>query len=96
MFVIRYTWQFRDANMVKARQVFTAIHPPETTLLRGARGYESVTGNSNTLALEWEFESLQDWEKFGGFFFTDPKIAGLLSEWPDAEISTREIWKTTG
>jgi hypothetical protein len=95
MFVVRYTWQFQDATFAKARKLFTGVQPPETNLLRGARDYEAVTGVNNTLALEWEFDNLQDWEKFSAMFFADPKIAKQLSEWPDAEISTTEIWKIT-
>ena len=93
MFVIRYTWHFRYTSFVKARKLFPLIQPPETTLLRGVRAYESLTGAANTLALEWEFDSLQDWEKFSALFFADPKNAEPLREYPDAETSTLEIWK---
>jgi hypothetical protein len=93
MIVIRYTWHYQDTDFQKARKMFTVVKVPQTNLLRGARGYESVTGTSYTLALEWEFESLSDWEKFSAQFFGLPENIELFRNYPEANIQTTEVWK---
>jgi hypothetical protein len=92
MIVIRFTWHYQEANFEKARKMFSEVKMPEPSLLRGARGYESVTGTANTLALEWEFDSLSDWEKFSEQFFALPGNVELFRDHPEAHIQTTEVW----
>jgi hypothetical protein len=58
MVVIRYTWHYQPTRFAKARQLVTEASLPESNALRAWRAYASRTGASNTVALEWEFESL--------------------------------------
>jgi hypothetical protein len=93
MIVIRYTWCYQKTSFQKARKMFTEVKVPQTNLLRGTRAYESVTGTGYMLALEWEFESLSDWEKFSAQFFGLPENVELLRNYPEANVQTTEVWR---
>jgi hypothetical protein len=93
MVVIRYTWHI-EAHFEEVRKLFTEIRPPKASPLRGARAYQSRTGLTNTLALEWEFESLAKWEEFLPQFVALPENADKFRQWNELVRgdSTVEVW----
>ena len=93
MVVIRYTWHI-EAHFEEARKVWMEVRTPESSALRGFRGYQARTGLTNTLALEWEFESLADWEAFLPQFAALPANAEKLRRWDELVPggATVEIW----
>ena len=94
MVVIRYTWHIDASHFEEVRKLFMEIGPPESSALRGVRSYQSRTGLENTLALEWEFESLAKWEEFLPQFYALPKNADKLRKWNELVpgSATTEIW----
>jgi len=97
MVVIRMTWHI-GAHFEEVRKLWIEIKPPESSPLRAYRGYEARTGLTNTLALEYEFESLAAWEEFLPQLFALPANADKLRRW--AELvpggATVEIWDLLG
>ena len=93
MVVIRMTWHI-GAHFEEARKLFTEIKPPESSALRGGRAYQSRTGLENTLALEWEFESLAKWAEFLPQFAALPQNADKFRKWNELVPvgATIEIW----
>jgi len=83
MVVIRHTWHIEAPRFEEARKVFMEVKLPESKALRGVRGYRSRTGLANTLALEWEFESLAEWEEFSAQFGALPENAALFRKWAE-------------
>jgi hypothetical protein len=98
MVVIRYTWHVPGPNFQEVRKLFTEIGPPESSALRAGRGYQSRTGLTNTLALEWEFESLAKWEAFLPQFFALPENADKFRRWNElvSGSATVEVWDLLG
>ena len=95
MIVVRYTWQNIPAShFEEARKLWMEIGPPESSVLRGVRDYLSKTGPGNTLALEWEFDSLADWEAFLSQFAAVPEYADKFRRWDELvpNAATIEIW----
>ena len=76
------------------RKLFTEIGPPESSALRACRCYQSRTGLTNTLALEWEFESLAEWEGFLPQFSALPENADKFRKWNELVPAgaTVEVW----
>jgi hypothetical protein len=93
MIVIRITWHYSHMNFNKARKLFTEVKIPQTNLLRGARGYEAVTGTGYTMALEWEFDRLSDYETFREQFNKLPENIEIFRDYPESNVQTTEIWK---
>lgn len=93
MVVIRMTWHI-EAHFEEVRKLFTEIRPPESSPLCGGRAYQSRTGLTNTLALEWEFESLAKWEEFLPQFRALPENADKFRRWNELVRggSTVEVW----
>ena len=60
-----------------------------------ARVYVSETGLFDTIAMEFEFESLDEYEKSWGEYFASPEAAPFLEKW--AEVTepggNNEIWR---
>ncbi len=79
--------------MNKAREASLKISPPQASKLRGYRFYECSVGPGDTMALEWDFDCLADYEEFLTLFFAAPENAEGLSQWPDSVSSTTEIWE---
>lgn len=94
MIVIRYTWHIDASHMEEVRKLFLAIQPPPASALRQGRGYQSRTGVENTLALEWEFESLAEWEAFLPQFSAYPPNADKFRRWGELVpgSATIEVW----
>jgi hypothetical protein len=94
MVVVRYTWHYQSSRFGKAQQLVQEANVPEASALRGWRAYRSRTGTTNTVALEWEFESLADWEAFAAQFFALPANADYFRKWMEVEPSsgTCEVW----
>ena len=93
MVVIRYTWHI-EAHFEEVRKLFTEIRPPKASSLRAYRGYEARTGLTNTLALEYEFESLAKWEEFLPQLFALPENADKFRRWNELVRggATVEVW----
>ena len=94
MIVVRYTWHV-EANFAEVRKLFMEITMPEVSALRGGRGYQAKTGLDRTLALEWEFDSLADWEKFVPQFWGNPANADKFRRWNELTnaAATIEVWE---
>ena len=94
MVVIRYTWHYQPSRFAKARQLVMGATLPESNALRAWRAYASRTGANNTVALEWEFDSLAKWEEFSAQFFALPENAEYFRKWLEVEPSsgTCEVW----
>jgi hypothetical protein len=75
-----------------------AVKPPEAKGLRGYRTYSSRTGQTNTIALEWEFDSLAEWEQFMPHFATAPVNAELFRKWDELVpgSSVCDVWDLLG
>ena len=60
-----------------------------------ARVYVSETGLFDTIAMEFEFENLGEYEKTWVEYFASPEAASFLEKW--AEVTepggTNEIWR---
>jgi hypothetical protein len=98
MVVIRREWRYLASRFSQARQVVMDGKMPESSVLRGWRVYASRTGAGNTIALEWEFESLANWEEFSAQFFAMPENAEVFRKWLEIEPSseTTEVWEVIG
>ena len=96
MIVVRYTWQI-GAHFEEVRKVWSEIRVPESSPLRAYRSYQSRTGYNKTLALEYEFESLADWEAFLAQLFTLPANADKFRRWDELVPGGAmvEIWDLT-
>jgi hypothetical protein len=93
MVVIRYTWHVSTPQYAEARKAWTEVRPPKSALRR-ARTYEARTGLARTLALEWEFDSLKDWEEFLPQFGALPENADPFRRWNELVPggATIEVW----
>jgi hypothetical protein len=97
MIVVRYTWHI-GAHFQEALKAWMEVKPPESSLLRAYRAYQSRTGLEHTLALEWEFESLTKWEEFLPQFAALPANAEAFRRWDELvpNGATVEIWDLLG
>ena len=70
------------------------VKAPKSSALRGSRDYEAKTGPGNTLALEWEFDSLADWEAFLSQFGAVRENVEKFRRWDELVLggATVEIW----
>ena len=94
MIVVRYTWHIEAPRYEEVCKLFTSMGVPEAGTLRGVRGYQARTGVTNTLALEWEFDSLGDWERFWEQFAAVPENVEKLRRWDELVpgSGTCEVW----
>jgi len=97
MIVVRYTWHI-GAHFQEVRKVWGEIKLPESSPLRAYRGYLARTGYNKTIALEYEFESLADWEAFLPQLFALPANAEAFRRWDELvpNGATVEIWDLLG
>ena len=60
-----------------------------------ARLYVSETGSFDTIAMEFEFENLKEYEKSWAEYFASPEAAPFLEEWTEITETggTNEIWR---
>ncbi len=91
MIVVRYEWRFQRSQMQEVLKMFFAVNVPEKSELLNYRSYKSITGLEETLALEWEFESMAKWEEFQPKFGAANREA--LRDWPNAIQSKIEVWQ---
>lgn len=94
MVVIRMSWHVDSPHMDEALKAMRASKPPKGSVLRGGRLYRARTGHHNTLAVEWEFDSLADWETFSAQLFASPENAPFFRRWAELAPlgSTTEVW----
>jgi hypothetical protein len=59
-----------------------------------SRIYVSETGSFDTIAGEWEFESLAEYEKGWAEYFATPEATTFLQKWNELTETggTNEIW----
>jgi len=60
-----------------------------------ARVYVSETGLFDTIAIEFEFESLEEYEKSWAEYFSSPEASPFLKKWTEITETggTNEIWR---
>jgi hypothetical protein len=95
MIVVRFTWHYQGTRFATAQRLVTEPSMPESTALRGWRVYRSRTGLQDTIALEWEFENLADWEGFSAEFFALPANVEFFRKWREVEpdSSICDVWE---
>ena len=93
MIVQRGTFRIKTGHMDEAAALVLAegkSHPP-----KHFRVYTSHTGPVNTLAMEWEFENLAEYEQYWAESDAKPETAAFLEKWNELRepVGATEIWE---
>lgn len=94
MLVNRRTFNVKMGHMDEVVALIKAEIEQFTSYTRASRIYTPETGSFDVVAVEWEYENLEEYERLWAEWGATPEAAAFTEKWYDLTErgGTNEIW----